>query len=212
MKHQSIPQFESFRALVAQAESIQSELSTIEVATTQLDEVKRRMAACLDESEARHLLDELRKAEEVVLIKEIRGKRLTADLEAVITEAGQARRAALSEANALIYNVPNEVAAEFKFLLDTCKHQNGRLSNSRSPEDVTKTLTPMVLCTHLDNMRRSASSGSYQDQDPLSRKLDILKQSLARLEAVHTSREELAVEVARFNAACAAFRKTYAKA
>ena len=191
------PKFEEFRALVAQAESIQEELATISEATTQLNEVKRRIGECLDETQASKLLAELRQAEELVLIKEIRSKRLTADLESLIKDAEQARRAARSEASSCLAQIPTQITDEFGSMLKPCQYENARLRDSRSLDDVVQTLNPMVIAERLVNHCRDSSGGYYQEHDPLERKMEVLKQSVARLQKLHDGREELAAESAR---------------
>lgn len=170
------------------------------------------MADCRDEDEARQLLAEMREAEEVVLIKEIRGKRLTADLEAVIADAEIARRGAQSEAGSVLRQPPQDIAAEFQSLVETCQHENGRVRDPRSLGDVTGSLVPMVIADRLDSHRRDATVLHYQETDPLSRKVQVLKEAVARLQRLHDGRDELAAEASRLTAACAAFRKAYAKA
>lgn len=212
MSKETSPKFESFRALVAQAESIHEELSTLGDANSKLEEVKTRMADCRDEDEARQLLAEMREAQEIVLIKEIRGKRLTADLEAVIADAEIARRGAQSEAGSLLRQAPQEVAAEFQSLVETCQHEKGEIRDPRSLGDVIQSLVPMAIARELDDHVNTATRLYYQDTDPLPRKVEVLKQAVGRLQRLHDGREKLDAASARLAAACAAFRKTYAKA
>lgn len=205
------PQFDSFRALVSHAETLHAELSTLNEAAKQLEDIKTRIGNCRDEDEARQLLSEMRNAEELVVIKQIRGKRITADLEAVLTDAENARQAAQSEVGAVLRHAPLEVVGAVKDLVETCRHESRKPRDPRSLDDVIQTFVPMALIERLDGQLHSAIRLHYQDNEPFSRKLDVLKQAVAYLQRVHDGRSELSAESARMVAACAAFRKAYAK-
>ncbi len=203
------PKFESFRALVSHAETLQAELSTLSEATANLEEVKARMGDCLDEDEARQLLAEMRQAEEVVVIKQIRGKRLTADLESTIADAEIARRAAQTEAAGILRHAPHKVVAAIQEMIESCQHEKGEIRDPRALGDVIQSLVPMVVARQLDEHLHSSTRLYYQDTDPLPKKVELLKQAAARLQRLHDRRDELAAESARLAAACAAFRKAY---
>jgi hypothetical protein len=205
------PQFEAFRALVSHAETLHAELSTLNEATRQLEDIKTRIGNCRDEDEARQLLSEMRNAEELVVIKQIRGKRLTADLESVIADAETARQAAQSEAGALLRQAPLGVVSAVEDLVETCRHESRKPRDPRSLDDVIQIFLPMPVANRLDECIRSSSRLYCQDNDPISRKLEVLQQSIAYLQRFHDGRDELAAESARLVAACAAFRKAYAK-
>jgi hypothetical protein len=205
------PQFDSFRAFVSHTETLHAELSTLTAATQQLEQIKTRMSDCRDEDEARQLLSEMRNAEEAVVIKQIRGKRITADLESVIASAETARQAAQSEAGAFLRDAPQEVANAIKDLVETCRHEIRKPRDPRSLDEVIHTLVPMAVANRLDECIRSSSRLYCQDNDPIARKLEVLQQSVAYLQRFHDGRDELTAETARIVAACAAFRKAYAK-
>jgi hypothetical protein len=205
------PQFDSFRALVSHAETLHSELSTLTDATKQLEDIKIRIGECRDEDEARQLLSEMRNAEEAVVIKQIRGKRLTADLETIIADAEKARQAAQSEAGAVIRQAPQQVVHAISELVESCRHQSRKPRDPRSLDDVIQTFVPMAVANRLDECIRSSSRLYCQENDPISRKLGVLQQSVAYLQRFHDGRDELAAESARLVTACAAFRKAYAK-
>jgi hypothetical protein len=211
MQNQPTPEFDTLRALVSQAETLHAELFTLNEATKQLEDIKTRIGDCRDEDEARHLLSEMRNAEEHVVIKQIRGKRLTADLESAIADAETARQAAQSEAGAVLRHAPLEVVGAVKDLVETCRHESRKSRDPRSLDDVIQTFVPMALIERLDGQLHSAIRLYYQDTEPFSGKLDVLKQAVAYLQRVHDGRAELAAESARLVAACAAFRKSYAK-
>jgi hypothetical protein len=205
------PQFESFRALVSHAETLCAELSTLTEASNQLEEIKTRIGACLDEDMARQLLSEMREAEEVVVIKQIRSRRLTADLESAIADAEAARQAAQSEAGSVLHHAPMEVVSAVKDLVETCRHESCKLRDPRSLDDVIHTLVPMAVTNQLEEHLRSSIRLYCQETDPISRKLEVLQQSVSYLHRLHDGRDELTAETARIVAACAAFRKAYAK-
>ena len=211
MSNQSTPKFDTFRALVSQAETLHAELSTLNQAAKQLEGIKTRIGDCRDEDEARQLLSEMRDAEEVVVIKQIRGKRITADLETVLADAENARQAAQSEAGAVLRHAPLEVVSAVKELVAACRHESRKPRDPRSLDDVIHTFVPMALIERLDGQLHSAIRLYYQDTEPFSGKLDMLKQAVAYLQRVHDGRAELAAESSRLVAACAAFRKSYAK-
>lgn len=205
------PQFDSFRALVSHAETLHAELSTLNEATKQLEDIKIRIGNCRDEDEARQLLSEMRNAEESVVIKQIRGKRLATDIESVLADAEKARQAAQSEAGAVLRLAPQEVVSAVKDLVETCRHESRKPRDPRSLDDVIQTFVPMALTERLDGHLHSAIRLYYQDTEPFSRKLGVLKEAVTSLQRVHDGRSELAAESARLVAACAAFRKAYAK-
>lgn len=211
MTNQPTPKFDSFRALVSHAETLHAELSTIDEAAKQLEDIKTRIGACHDEGEARKLLSEMRDAEEVVVIKQIRGKRLAADFESILADAEKARQAAQSEAGAVIRNAPLGVVEAFKELVETCRHESRKPRDPRSLDDVIQTFVPMVTIQRLDGIVGSAPRLYNQENEPPSRKLDVLKQVVHYLQRFHDGRSELDAECDRLIAACATFRKAYGK-
>jgi hypothetical protein len=211
MTTHTTPQFDSFSALVSNAETLHAELSTLTAATQQLEQIKTRMGDCRDEDEARQLLSEMRNAEEAVVIKQIRGKRITADLESVIAGAETARQTAQSEAGAVLRQAPQQVVHAVNELVESCRHESRKPRDPRSLDDVIQTFVPMAVANRLDECIRSSSRLYCQDNDPISRKLEVLQQSVAYLQHFHDGRDELTAETARIVAACAAFRKAYAK-
>jgi len=211
MSNQSTPQSDSFRALVSKAETLHAELSTLGEATQQLEGIKTRIGECHDEDEARQLLSEMREAEELVVIKQIRGKRLTVELDSVIAEAETVRQAAQSEAGAILRQAPQEAINATKDLFEACRHVSRKLRDPRSFDDVIHTFVPMVLVEKLDGYLHAAIRLYYQDTEPHGRKLEVLKQAVSYLQRIHDDRAELATESARLVAACASFHKTYSK-
>ncbi|RYE44142.1 MAG: hypothetical protein EOP21_07300 [Hyphomicrobiales bacterium] len=188
-----------------------AELSTLTDATKQLERIKTRIGDCRDEDEARQLLSEMRDAEEAVVIKQIRGKRIAADLESVIADAETARQAAQSEAAAYLRHAPQEVAGAITDMIETCRHESRKPRDPRSLDDVIHTLVPMAVAHRLEEHLRTSIRLYCQETDPTSRKLEVLQQSVSSLLRLHDGRDELAAETARIAAACAAFRKAYAK-
>ena len=53
MTHQPTPQIDSFRSIVQKAVTLHSEISTLDAAIRERDEIKARMGDCRDEAEAR---------------------------------------------------------------------------------------------------------------------------------------------------------------
>jgi hypothetical protein len=211
MQNQPTPEFDTLRSLVSQTETLHAELSTLTAATQHLEQIKTRMGDCRDEDEARQLLSEMRNAEEAVVIKQIRGKRIAADLETILAGAETARQAAQSEAGAFLRHAPQEVASAIKDLVETCRHESRKPRDPRSLDDVIHTLVPMAVANRLEEYLRSSIRLYCQEADPISRKLEVLQQSVSYLHRLHDGRDELTAETARIVAACAAFRKSYAK-
>ena len=211
MTTHTTPQFDSFRALVSHAETLHAELSTLNEATKQLENIKTRIGNCRDEDEARQLLSEMRNAEEAVVIKQIRGKRLTSDLQSLLANAEKARQAAQSEAGAVLRQAPQQVVHAVKELVECCRHESRKPRDPRSLDDVIHTLVPMAVANRLEESLRSSSRLYCQENDPVSRKLEVLQQSGTYLQHFHDGRDELSAESARLVAACAAFRKAYNK-
>jgi hypothetical protein len=205
------PKFELFRSIVSRAEILHAELVTLDDATKQLEEIKTRIGECGDEDQARKLLSAMRDAEESVVIKQIRGKRLAADLETIISDADKARQAAQSEAGEVLSQAPQQVVNAVSEMVESCRYEGRKPRDPRSLEDLIQTFLPMAVAHRLDEEIRSSTRLYSQDNDSISCKLDVLQQSVAYLKRFHDGRDELAVESARLIAACAAFRKAYAK-
>jgi hypothetical protein len=129
----------------------------------------------------------------------------------LIADAEKARQTAQSEAGAVLRQDPQQVIHAVNDLVESCRHESRKPRDPRSLDDVIQTFVPMAVANRLDECIRSSSRLYCQDNDPISRKLEVLQQSVAYLQRFHDGRDELAAESARLVAACAAFRKAYAK-
>jgi hypothetical protein len=87
MSNQSTPKTATFRSLVQKTGTLHAEISTLDAAIRDRDAIKARMADCGDEAEARKHLADLMRAEETVIIKQVRKPHLQADLVDLLTQA-----------------------------------------------------------------------------------------------------------------------------
>ncbi len=211
MSNQPTPKLDSFRTLVQQAQAIHAELSTLDAATRDRDAIKARMGDCRDDDEARKLLGELAKAEEVVTIKSIRAPRLQADLLALLTEAEKACNAAHSEASRALAGLPRDAAEHFHRLLREVQSETERDRRRQATEQVILGVSPLAMSdrqrTNLSAARRSVELTS---ELPVKR-LEGLQSALTHLDRAHAAQADITDEATRLVAACDAFLKVFTK-
>ena len=211
MSDHSTPKLDAFRSLVQQAQALHAELSTHDVAIRDRDAIKVRMGDCSDEGEARKLLGELTKAEEVVTIKGIRAPRLKADLSTLLTEAEKVCNAAHSEVSQALAGLPREAAEHFHQLLREVQCETERDKRRQVTEQAILGVGPLAMAerqqTNLSAARRSVELTS----EPPEKRLEGLQSALTHLDRAHAAQADITAEAKRLAAACDAFLKVFSK-
>ncbi len=211
MKDQSTPKLDAFRSLLGQAESLHAELSTLDTATRDRDAIKTRMGDCRDEDEARTLLGELARAEEVVTIKSIRAPRLRADLVALLTEAEKACNAARHEVARTLAGLPREAAEIFRQLIREVQSDAERDRRRQATEQVALGVSPLAMAeTQQGNLSSASRSVGLSSETP-ERRLEGLQGALRHLDRANAAQDEILAEAKRLVAACEAFLKVFTK-
>ena len=209
MNDQSTPKLDVFRSLLAQAESLNEELLSHDDATRDRDAIKTRMGDCRDEDEARALLGELAKAEEVVTIKSIRAPRLRTDLLAIITEAEKACNDARNEVVRTLTDLPREAADIFRQLIREVQGEGERDRRSQATEQVALGVSPLAKAAAQQGNLSSASRSIGSNSEAPDKRLEGLQTALRHLDRANTAQEEILSEAKRLVSACEAFLKVF---
>lgn len=209
MNDQSTPKLDVFRSLLAQAESLNEELSSLDAATRDRNAIKTRMGDCRDEDEARALLGELAKAEEVVTIKSIRAPRLRTDLLAIITEAEKACNDARHEVARTLTDLPREAADIFRQLIREVQGEGERDRRSQATDQVALGVSPLAMAAAQQSNLSSASRSIGSNSEPPDKRLEGLQTALRHLDRANTAQEEILSEAKRLVSACEAFLKVF---
>lgn len=211
MSELATPKLDVFRELLQQVEALDTELSSLDTATRDRDAIKARMSECQDEDEARKLLKNLARAEEDVTVKGIRRPRLQTDLAELLTTAEKASNAALNEASGILGRLRQESVAAFEHVLQDAQHETERPRVRQANDDAAQALTVPTLVERQQRTLQTAHCSIGMKTVPLSDRVRALQSSLVTLDRAQTAQIDIAAEAARLTAACAAFRKSYAK-
>jgi hypothetical protein len=211
MNDQSPPKLDVFRSLLAQAESLNEELSSLDAATRDRDAIKTRMGDCRDEDEARALLGELAKAGEVVTIKSIRAPRLRTDLLAIITEAEKACNDARHEVARTLTDFPRDAADSFRQLIREVQGEGERDRRSQATDQVALGVSPLAMAAAQQSNLSSASRSVGLNSETPERRLEGLQGALRHLDRANAAQDEILAEAKRLVAACEAFLKVFTK-
>ena len=209
MKDQSTPKLDVFRSLLAQAESLNEELSSLDAATRDRDAIKTRMGDCRDEDEARTLLGELAKAEEVVTIKSIRAPRLRADLVEVLTEAEKACNAARHEVSRTLTGLPRDAAAAFRKLICDVQGEAERVRSRQATEQVARGVSPLAMAEVQQGNLSSANRSVGLSSETPEKRLEGLQGALRHLDRANAAQDQILAESKRLVSACEAFLKVF---
>ena len=160
---------------------------------------------------SRQLIAALRRAEEIVTVKRLRESRLRGELDAIVKEAEFAHFEIMSAIDPMLNDLSTAATQPFRDLLESLQPEEENSKRDAANLVVLKALAPAVLVEELLKMLRDAfysvgvvSGDPYGPAKGIRRALDITDALLARLPEVHEERK-------RNVAACAAFRKAFAK-
>lgn len=211
MNDQSTPKLDVFRSLLAQAESLNEELSSLDAATRDRDAIKTRMGDCRDEDEARALLGELAKAEEIVTIKRIRAPRLQADLLTLLTEAEKACNAARHEVSRTLTGLPRDAADSFRQLIREVQGESERDRRSQASDQVALGVSPLAKAESQQGKLSSANRSVGLNSEAPEKRLEGLQTALRHLDQAAATQDEILSEAKRLVSACEAFLKVFTR-
>ena len=203
------PKLDVFRSLLAQAESLNEELLSHDDATRDRDAIKTRMGDCRDEDEARALLGELAKAEEVVTIKRIRAPRLQADLLTLLAEAEKACNAARHEVSRTLTDLPREAADSFRQLIREVQGEGERGRRSQATDQVALGVSPLAKAESQQGKLSSANRSVGLNSEAPEKRLEGLQTALRHLDQAAATQDEILSEAKRLVSACEAFLKVF---
>jgi hypothetical protein len=211
MSNQSTPKTAAFRSLVQKTGTLHTEISTLDVAIRDRDAIKARMANCGDEAEARKHLADLMRAEETVIIKQVRKPHLQADLVDLLTQADEAFHLAHSEVKQITEDAPKDAVAAFHDLLIASQLDPEIRKVEQANPIVVNAIRPRALAGKLDDAIHEAwRAVSFSDQ-ALDPQVDAFNTALAWLDKALAAHAEVVAEDKRMVAACEAFCKVLAK-
>lgn len=211
MDDHTTTKLDAFRSLVQKAGALHAELATLDAAICELDSIKAQITDCSDDAKALQLIAALRRAEEIVTVKRLRESRLRGELDAIVKEAEFAHFEIMSAIDPMLHDLSTAATQPFRDLLESLQPEEENSKRDAANQVVLKALAPAVLVEELLKMLRDAfhsvgvvSGDPYGPAKGIRRALDITDALLARLPEVHEERK-------RHAAACAAFRKVFAK-
>ena len=211
MSNQPTPKLDSFRALVQQAGALHAEISALDTAISDRDAIRARMAECGDEAEARKHLGDLTRAEETVIIKQVREPRLQAELAAVLARTDEAFHAAHGEVNRIIEAAPKEALAAFRDLLRAVQLDPEKRKVEQANPVVVEAIRPHALAKLQEDTVYEAWRAATLSDQSLGKQVEAFRTALAWLDKALTAHAEIVAEDRRVVAACDAFRKVYSK-
>ncbi len=211
MSNQSTPKTAAFRSLVQKTGTLHAEISTLDAAIHDRDAIKARMADCGDEAEARKHLADLMRAEETVIIKQVRKPHLQADLVDLLTQTDEAFHLAHTEVKQITEDAPKDAVAAFHDLLIASQLDPEIRKVEQANPIVVNAIRPRALAGKLDDAIHEAwRTVSFSDQ-ALDLRVDAFNTALAWLDKALAAHAEVVAEDKRMVAACEAFRKVLAK-
>ena len=209
MDNQAYPKVTAFRSLVEKAATIHAEIVSAETAVANLEAIRARIGECHDEADCRQYINDLKQAEEAVLIKRIREPRLLADLAVVLTEADEAIHDAKSEMRRHIESSVTGGASAIRGLLASIQSDGDVRRLQQLNESLVQSIRPNVLAQRQDDRLRQASCSVVHHENAPETRIRGLIEALFCLDAVARDLETVANEDKRMVAACEAFRKAY---
>jgi hypothetical protein len=207
MTHQPTPQIDSFRSIVQKAVTLHSEISTLDAAIRERDEIKARMGDCRDEAEARKHLATLMRAEETVIVKQAREPRQQAELANLLTQTEEAFQAANSELTRIIGDTPKQAMEAFSDLLRASQLDPEIRKVELANPVVVNAIRPRALASQQEDRLHEAWRSVASSTDSLVKRVEGFKTSLAWFDKVLVAQVQIADEDKRMVAACEAFRK-----
>ena len=207
MTHQPTPQIDSFRSIVQKAVTLHSEISTLDAAIRERDEIKARMGDCRDEAEARKHLATLMRAEETVIVKQAREPRQQAELANLLTQTEEAFQAANSELTRIIGDTPKQAMEAFSDLLRASQLDPEIRKVELANPVVVNAIRPRALASQQEDRLHEAWRAVASFTDSLVKRVEGFKNALAWFDKVLVAQVQIADEDKRMTAACEAFRK-----
>ena len=207
MTHQPTPQIDSFRSIVQKAVTLHSEISTLDAAIRERDEIKARMGDCRDEAEARKHLATLMRAEETVIVKQAREPRQQAELANLLTQTEEAFQAANTDLTRIIGDTPKQAMAAFSDLLRASQLDPEIRKVELANPVVVNAIRPRALASQQEDRLHEAWRAVASSTDSLVKRVEGFKNALAWFDKVLVAQVQIAEEDKRMVAACEAFRK-----
>ena len=169
------------------------------------------MAECGDEAEARKHLGDLTRAEETVIIKQVREPRLQAELAAVVAQTDEEFHAALGEVNRIIDVAPREAVAAFGDLLRAVQLDPEKRKVEQANPVVVEAIRPHALAKLQEDTVHEAWRAVTLSDQPLGKQVEAFRTALAWLDKALAAHAEIVAEDKRMVAACDAFLKVFTK-
>jgi hypothetical protein len=206
------PKTAAFRTLVQKAATLHADISTLNDAIRERDVIKARMGDCRDEAEARKHLADLMRAEETVIVKQVREPHLQTELSDLLTQTDDAFHLALTEVKRITEDAPKEAVAAFQDMLVASQLDPEIRKVEQANPIVVNAIRPRALASELeDKIQEAWRAVSFSDQ-ALARRVEAYKTALAWLDKVLVAHAEVVAEDKLMTVACEAFRKVLAKA
>jgi len=207
MTHQPTPQIDAFRSIVQKAVTLHSEISTLDAAIRERDEIKARMGDCRDEAEARKHLATLMRAEETVIVKQAREPRQQAELANLLTQTEEAFQAANTDLTRIIGDTPKQAMEAFSDLLRASQLDPEIRKVELANPVVVNAIRPRALASQQEDRLHEAWRAVASSTDSLVKRVEGFKNALAWFDKVLVAQVQIAEEDKRMVAACEAFRK-----
>jgi len=207
MTHQPTPQIDAFRSIVQKAVTLHSEISTLDAAIRERDEIKARMGDCRDEAEARKHLATLMRAEETVIVKQAREPRQQAELANLLTQTEEAFQAANTDLTRIIGDTPKQAMEAFSDLLRASQLDPEIRKVELANPVVVNAIRPRALASQQEDRMHEAWRAVASSTDSLVKRVEGFKNALAWFDKVLVAQVQIAEEDKRMVAACEAFRK-----
>jgi hypothetical protein len=211
MSNQPTPKTAAFRSLVQKAVTLHSDISTLYVAIRERDAIKARMGDCRDEAEARKHLADLMRAEETVIVKQLRDPHLQTELVDLLTQTDEAFHTAQTEIKRITEDAPKEAVAAFHDLLIASQLDPEVRKVEQANPVVVHAIRPRALASKLeDRLHEAWRAVSFSDQ-ALGGRVEAYQTALSWLDKALSAHAEVVEEDKRMVSACEAFRKVLAK-
>lgn len=211
MSHQSTPKTAAFRSLVQKAVTLHSDISTLAAAIFERDAIKARMGDCRDEAEARKHLADLMRAEETVIVKQVRDPHLQTELADLLNQTDEAFYAAQTEIKRITEDAPKEAVAAFHDLLIASQLDPEIRKVEQANPVVVNAIRPRALAGMLeDRIHEAWRAVTFSDQ-ALGQRVETYQTALVWHDKALAAHAQVVEEDKRMVAACEAFRKVLAK-
>lgn len=209
MSKQTSPKLESFRALVQQAASIHTDISTYEAAIRDRDAIRQRMADSADEAEAHKHLDDLTRVEQSITVKKVRLPRQKGSLADILSQTTEAFLAAHPEVEALVMAASKDATAAFRHLLHAVQLDTGKRDLERANPVVIAAIRTHALAMRQEDILAEAWRAGSISIDSPPKWIERFQVALACLDKALAAHADIVAEDKRLASACAAFLEVY---